>query len=125
MQKASGVAPDIAANYIAHTHIGDPLAEAMTADLAEFSASESQRLIEAAMNREGEEALRDAPASLRSFFRDAETPPEWLDYLAFAPSVRMFHRNSQVILGGIRRGGPDRRFYNEYSKVLLHYRACA
>ena len=38
------------------------------------------------------------PASLRNFFREAETPPEWLDYSRFATGVRMFHRNSQVIL---------------------------
>ena len=56
------------------------------------------------MNEEGEEALRDAPASLRAFFKDAETPPEWLDYSAFAPGVRMFHRNSQVILGAFVAG---------------------
>ena len=97
-EEARAVAPDIADNYIAHTHIGDPLAEAMTEDLAEFSPTESRRLIEAAMNDEGEEALRDAPASLRNFFREAETPPEWLDYSRLAPGVRMFHRNSQVIL---------------------------
>ena len=76
----------------------------MTEDLAEFSPAESGRLIEAAMNQEGEEALRDAPDSLRKFFKDAETPPEWLDYAAFAPGVRMFHRNSQVILGAFVAG---------------------
>ena len=97
-EEARAVAPEIADKYIAHTHIGDPLAEAMTEDLAEFSSTESRRLIEAAMNDEGEEALRDAPASLRNFFREAETPPEWLDYSRLAPGVRMFHRNSQVIL---------------------------
>ena len=62
------------------------------------------RLIEAAMNEEGEEALRDAPASLRAFFKDAETPPEWLNYADFAPGVRMFHRNSQVILAAFVAG---------------------
>ena len=62
------------------------------------------RLIEAAMNREGDEALRDAPASLQKFFREAETPPEWLDYSAFAPSVRMFHRHSQVVLAAFVAG---------------------
>ena len=103
-EKASAVAPEIAANYIAHIHIGDPLAEAMTEDLAEFSSEESRRLIEAAMNSEGEDALRNAPASLRKFFRDAETPPEWLDYSAFAPGVRMFHRNSQIILAAFVAG---------------------
>ena len=76
----------------------------MTEDLAEVGSRESMRLIEAAMNREGDEALRDAPASLRKFFREAETPPEWLDYSAFAPSVRMFHRNSQVVLAAFVAG---------------------
>ena len=103
-EKARAVAPDIADKYIAHTFIGDPLGEAMMEDLAEFTPQESERLIQAAMNQEGEEALRNAPASLREFFRDAETPPEWLDYAAFAPGVRMFHRNSQVVLGAFVAG---------------------
>ena len=97
-EKARAFAPGIADNYLAHTLIGDPLAEAMTEDLAEFSPEESRRLIEAAMNQEGDEALRGAPDSLRAFFREAETPPEWLDYASLAPGVRMFHRNSQLIL---------------------------
>ncbi len=103
-EKARAVAPEMAANYIEHTLIGDPLAEAMAEDLAELGEEESRRLVQAAMNNEGEEALRDAPASLREFFRDAEAPPEWLDYSAFAPGVRMFHRNSQVILGAFVAG---------------------
>ncbi len=103
-EKARQFAPDIADNYVAHTFIGDPLAEAMTEDLSELSPEESTRLVEAAMNRESEEALRDAPASLRKFFSHVETPPEWLDYAAFAPAVRMFHRNSQVILAAFVAG---------------------
>ena len=103
-EQARAVAPDIAANYIAHTHIGDPLGEEMTEDLAEFGSRESMRLIETAMNREGDEALRDSPASLRKFFREAESPPEWLEYSAFAPGVRMFHRNSQVVLAAFVAG---------------------
>ena len=89
---------------MAHTLIGDPLAEAMTEDLAEFTPEESGRFIQAAMEQEGEEALRDAPASLGKFFKEAETPPEWLDYSAFAPGVRMFHRNSQMILAAFVAG---------------------
>ena len=103
-EKARAVAPDIAANYIAHTHIGDPLAEAMAADLAELSSEESGRLIQAAMNGEGGEALRDAPDSLRKFFEEADTRPEWLDYSAFASGVRMFHRSSRVILAAFVAG---------------------
>ena len=103
-EKARAVAPDIADQYVAHTLIGDPLAEAMTEDLAEFTLEESGRFIQGAMDQEGEEALRDAPASLRRFFKEAETPPEWLDYSAFAPGVRMFHRNSQMILAAFVPG---------------------
>ena len=97
-EKARAISPGLADKYIEHTLIGDPLAEEMAADLNEFDAADQSRLIEAAMNNDGEDALRDAPASLRALFKDAETPPEWLDYAAFAPGVRMFHRNSQVCL---------------------------
>ena len=103
-EKARAISPDVADKYIEHTLIGDPLAEEMAADLNEFSAEDQSRLIEAAMNRDGEDALRDAPASLRALFKDAETPPEWLDYAAFAPGVRMFHRNSQVCLAAFVAG---------------------
>ena len=103
-EKARAIAPDIADKYIAHTLIGDPLGEEMAADLEAFSASESERLIQAAMNEEGEEALRDAPDSLRRFFKEAETLPDWLDYSAFAPSVRMFYRNSQIVLAAFVAG---------------------
>ena len=102
-EKAIQFAPELAYNYVAHTRVGDPLAEVMTEDLAELGPGASMRLIQAVMDQE-EGALRDAPASVREFFEDAETPPEWLDYAAFAPSVRMFHRNSRVILGAFVAG---------------------
>ena len=41
---------------------------------------------------------------MRAFFKDAETPPEWLDYAALAPAVRMFHRNSGVVLAAFVAG---------------------
>ena len=103
-EKARAIAPDIADKYLAHTLIGDPLAEELAEDLAEFSPKESAKLIQATMNEEGEEALRNAPDSLRKFFKEAETPPEWLDYSAFAPAVRMFFRNSQVTLAAFVAG---------------------
>ena len=103
-EEARAISPDVADKYVKHTLIGDPLAEGMAADLNEFSAADQSRLIEAAMNNDGEDALRDAPASLRAFFKDAGTPPEWLDYAAFAPGVRMFHRNSQVCLAAFVAG---------------------
>ena len=103
-EKARAIAPDIADKYIAHTHVGDPLGEEMTDDLSKFNPEEASILIQNAMDNEGEEALRDAPASLRKFFKEAEAVPEWLDYSTFAPAVRMFHRNSQVILAAFVAG---------------------
>ena len=103
-EMARAIAPVIADRYIAHTHVGDPLGDAMVEDLAELSPAESHRLLKAAMQQEDEETLRNAPASLREFFREVETPPEWLDYATFAPSVRMFHRNSSVILASFVAG---------------------
>ena len=103
-EKARAIAPDIADKYIAHTHVGDPLGEEMTDDLSKFKPEEASILIQNAMDNEGEEALRDAPASLRKFFKEAEALPEWLDYSTFAPAVRMFHRNSQVILAAFVAG---------------------
>ena len=103
-EKARAIAPEMASNYVAHTLLGDPVGEAMAQDFTELGAEESRRLIEAAMNEEGGEALRNAPASLREFFREAETPPEWLDYAAFSPAVRMFYRNSQIILAAFVAG---------------------
>ena len=103
-EKARAVAPDLADKYVAHTLIGDPVGEAMMEDLSELDAGEQMRLIEAAMNDGSGDALRDAPASLREFFGEAEALPEWLDYSAFAPGVRMFHRNSQVVLAAFVAG---------------------
>ena len=103
-KEARKVAPEIASNYVAHTRIGDPVAEAMTEDLAELGSRNSWQLIQAAMESQDGAALRDAPASMREFFKQAETPPEWLDYSAFTPAVRMFHRNSGVILAAFVAG---------------------
>ena len=90
-------------NYVAHTLIGDPLGDAMAEDLAELGSKESELLIQRIMNQE-EGAMRDAPASLRRLFEDAETLPEWLDFADFRPGVRMFHRNSRVILAAFVAG---------------------
>ena len=118
-EKAQAVAPDVAAKYIAHMGIGDPLGEAMAKDLAEFSPEDSMRLVEAAMNGEDGDALQNAPASLREFFLDAENPPEWLDFSEFAPGVRMFHRNSPLVLAAFVAGVLIEGFTTNIAKSFL------
>ena len=73
-ENARAIAPDVAAKYIAHTHIGDPLGEAMAEDLAEFSSEESRRLVEAAMNDGDGEALRSAPDSCENSSETRKLP---------------------------------------------------
>ena len=118
-EKARAVEPEIASNYVAHTLIGDPLGEAMMQDLTELRREEQERFIRAAMEEEGEEALRDAPESLRKFFKDAETPPEWLDYAGFAPAVRMFHRNSYLVLAAFVAGVLIEGFTTNIAKSFI------
>ena len=69
---AHAIAPEIASNYVAHTLIGDPLADEMMADLSKLRPVHQNRLLQAAMDDEDEEALRDAPASLRRFLNSLQ-----------------------------------------------------
>ena len=97
-EKARATDPERASVYVAHTLIGDPLGESAADDLAALNPEEARRFIQAGMNGAGNNALKAAPASLREFFRHAEIQPEWLDYEALRPGIRMFHRNSYSVL---------------------------
>ena len=93
-----------AENYVAHTTVGDPVADAMVADLAALGSEESSRLIRAGMHGDDAAALRGAPASVRAFFDSCANPPDWVDYSAFLPGCRMFHRNTRLVLAGMVGG---------------------
>ncbi len=95
--------PERAHNYVAHTMIGDPVAEAAIADLDALGQEESSRLIGAGMTGDGE-ALRGAPRSVREFFASCAEPPEWVDLSSFLPGCRMFHRNTRLVLAGMVGG---------------------
>ena len=97
------VDPERAANYVAHTTMGDPLAEAVVADLDALGDEESRRLIGAGMVGD-EKALRDAPRSAREFFASCAEPPEWCDLPSLLPGVRLFHRNTRLVLAGMVGG---------------------
>ena len=98
------VDPDRTAVYLAHTMIGDPLADAMVAELEPLGQDESARLIKLGMHDREGNALRDAPASVREFFAHCAEPPDWLDLSSFQPGCRMFHRNTRLILAGMVGG---------------------
>ena len=102
-ERARAVDPEFADNYIAHTHIGDPEADALVAVLAPLGQDESSRFIQAGIAQD-EKALREAPQVARDFFESIETPPDWVDLDSFMLGVRMFHRNSRLVLGAFVGG---------------------
>ncbi|MCY3982926.1 MAG: oxygenase MpaB family protein [Roseovarius sp.] len=96
--------PARAENYIAHTAIGDPLADRMVIDLESMGKEESARLIKLGMHEYDPDALKDAPDSVREFFAHCAEPPEWLDLPSFLPGCRMFHRNTRLVLASMVGG---------------------
>ena len=104
LAKARTVNAELADNYVAHTMIGDPEADALIEALAPFGQRESSRFINAAMTMKDMSALLDAPPILMDFFEKAARPPEWVDLDAFDAGIRMFHRNSRLVLGAFVGG---------------------
>ena len=96
--------PVRAENYVAHATIGDPLADAMIAELEHLGQDEAERLIRLGMQGHGAGALRDAPASVRDFFAHCNDAPDWLDLPSLLPGCRMFHRNTRLVLASMVGG---------------------
>ena len=118
--KARALNPKIAANYVAHTRIGDPVADAMMEALEEIGGGESWRIIQTAMdNLEDESALTGAPREVRDFFEDLKSPPGWVDLPSLIPGMRMFHRNSRIILGAFVGGTLVEGFATNISKSFF------
>ena len=103
-EAARAVDPELASNYVAHTLIGDPIADELVEELAPLGHSETTRLLSLFMDGRDEDAKRNAPAALQDFFASCETQPPWLDRSAFIPGIRMFHRNSRLVLGAMVGG---------------------
>ena len=102
-ESARALDPERAQNYVAHTLIGDPAADELLEELAPLGQKELGRLIEIGMDGD-ERALREAPAVLRAFFESCAAPPDWLDLPGHTPGIRMFHRNSALMLGAMVAG---------------------
>ena len=92
-----------AENYVAHTTLGDPVADAMVADLTALGSEESSRLIRAGMHGDDEAALRGAPASVRAFFESCANPPDWVGL--FSISARLPDVSQEYAARARRDGG--------------------
>ncbi len=99
--RARVLEPEMAESYLAHTLVGDPVADAAVEALAALDRRRSSRLITAFVNSAGPDAWPDAPPAVRRLFLDATTPPDWLHLPALAPAVRMFHRNAKMVLASM------------------------
>ncbi len=95
--------PEMADRYVRHTLIGDPEGDAVIEALHALPAAKSHRIIQAGME-DDQDGLAEAPSVVRDFFGSLESPPDWLDTSVFGPGIRMFHRNSRVILVGFVGG---------------------
>ena len=97
---ARETSPELADNYIEHTLIGDPPADAAMASLEEFARETQHRLISAGMNGD-EEGMRDAPDALKVFFDSLTPPPDLFDPAKAAPGARAFHKYSDIFFVGL------------------------
>ena len=96
-ERAAALDPALAHLYANHLRIGDPDADAVTADLAELPADEAQRFLRAGIELD-EDVLRQAPESLQELIREAATLPAWYDRETAQRGCRAFLRNSDALL---------------------------
>ena len=88
--------PTLADLYAENTTIGDPLADAAIKGLSKVSGRESESFIRAGMDQ-NEDKFRDAPESLKIFFENVDTVPDWLDKDSLKVGCFGFHSNTDVL----------------------------
>ena len=110
-QQAKAFNPEIATKYVAHTRIGDPLAE--------LKQRKAAQILQKAMDNPGKSGLAGAPREVRDFFDEVSSPPGWVDFDSFVPGMRMFHRNSQLVLGALLAGVLVEGFSTNISRSFL------
>ena len=118
-EKARVLDPKRASNYIAHTMIGDPEADAVIEQLAPLGQVKAMQFFRAALDKRDASVLQEAPPVVRDFFKRIESPPDWLDLSALTQACRMFHRNSRLILGAFVGGVLVEGFSTNISKSFF------
>ena len=118
-REATRVDSKFATNYVEHTVKGDPVADAMISRLAEFSPSESQMLLTAAIDDPDNPILRDSPPEIADFVEDLAKDPDWLDRDTFDLATRMFYRNIYLGLAAMIGGVLVEGFSTNISKPFF------
>jgi len=96
--RAAAVDRGLADRYVAATRRGDPLADAVVAELARHDPMTGQTWIRQAMDQ-GPAGPIEAPEAVRAFFAEIEQVPDWFDSSRTRPGCRAFHRHSEMFLG--------------------------
>ena len=108
----------MASNYISHTLIGDPRADCLVKGLSSYPPETAARLVREGMNDPSTAGLPRTPSILRDFF-ESVSPPSWVDQSEFMPGIRMFHRNSRLIIAGMVGGALIEGFTTNISKSFF------
>ena len=96
LPRATAIHPQLAAEYVEYTRVGDPLLDPVMDELHDLEPERLHEYIGAGIDQRA--ALKDAPIALRDFFREVEEPPAWLDHEAHRPAQRAFHSQSTTVL---------------------------
>ena len=118
-ERARMADPELAANYIAHTQIGDPIADILVEQLASLPRDESTQMLEAVMDDPDAAILRDAPPAVHDFLKDLESVPDWVDTSEFGPGVRLFHRDSTTAMAAMVAGALVEGFTTNIAKSFF------
>lgn len=96
--RAAAVDRVLADRYVAATRAGDPLADALVAEVSRHDSPQGEDWLRRGIEI-GPSGLADAPEAVRAFFAEIERVPAWFDPAAVRPGCRAFHRNSEMFVG--------------------------
>ena len=117
-ERARLIEPEIAANYVAHTTVGDPDADPVIDLLFSMRGNERNRLVQGCMERD-EQIMRDAPELVRNFFEKLDDVPEWFDPSLARAGIRGFHANLDLLLQAFVAGVLVEGFTSYISKSFV------
>ena len=98
--------PELAKRYLAHTAIGDPLADAMIRDTENFDPKVLKNIFESELLRGQKDTsdIQKAPQSVKDFFDDCKNIPDWVDFDSFKPGTKMLLDNTQILFLSVVAG---------------------
>ena len=115
-ETARKVDPVLAERYIRHTTLGDPVADAVVAELAANASPADVHGIIARTLDSFSDLPADTPKSLRDLIADSGVVPDWFDRDLARDATRAFLRNSEMVMGALVGGAIIEGFSTLISK---------